>query len=162
MLRTRHTDAVPGFCSSPERRGYRSRRYAVCHSRERGPPTEVRKQAITKWYEQFTHRSSRCNRAPAAPCSSACSLAETHPGAPSRRFPRGCSDQCAELPSRRCGSRSRAGLKHCRCPRQRSSTAQAPSALRGIAAARATRRTFPPCRRRPAVGQASPSARFPA
>ncbi|RTP37418.1 hypothetical protein EKN45_21425, partial [Enterobacter hormaechei] len=38
------------------------------------------------------------------------------------------------------------------------STAQAPSALRGIVAARATRRTFPPCRRRPAVSQASPGA----
>ena len=46
MLRTRHTDAVPGFCSSPERRGYRSRRYAVCHSHERGPPTEVRRSTL--------------------------------------------------------------------------------------------------------------------
>lgn len=37
-------------------------------------------------------RSSRCNRAPAAPCSSACSLAETRLDAPSRRFHRVCSD----------------------------------------------------------------------
>ena len=51
------------------------------------------------------HRSSRCSRVPAAPCSSACSLAETRLGAPSRRFPRDCSGQCAEWPSRRCGSR---------------------------------------------------------
>ncbi len=68
------------------------------------------------------HRSSRCSRVPAAPCSSACSLAETRLGAPRRRFPRGCSGQRAELPSRRCGSRSRVGPKHFRCPRQRSST----------------------------------------
>ena len=33
------------------------------------------------------HRSSRCSRVPAAPCSSACSLAETRLGAPRRRFP---------------------------------------------------------------------------
>ena len=33
-----------------------------------------------------------------------------------------CSGQRAELPSRRCGSRSRVGPKHFRCPRQRSST----------------------------------------
>ena len=65
------------------------------------------------------HRSSRCSRVPAAPCSSACSLAETRLGAPRRRFPRGCSGQRAELPSRRCGSRSRVGPKHFRCPRQR-------------------------------------------
>ena len=71
---------------------------------------------------QIKHRSSRYNRAPAAPCSCACSLAETRLGAPSRRFPRGCSGQRAELPSRRCGSRSRVGPKHFRCPRQRSST----------------------------------------
>lgn len=71
---------------------------------------------------QIKHRSSRYNRAPAAPCSCACSLAETRLGAPSRRFPRGCSGQPAELPSRRCGSRSRVGPKHFRCPRQRSST----------------------------------------
>jgi hypothetical protein len=68
------------------------------------------------------HRSSRCSRVPAAACSSACSLAETRLGAPRRRFPRGCSGQRAELPSRRCGSRSRVGPKHFRCPRQRSST----------------------------------------
>ena len=37
-------------------------------------------------------RSSRCNRAPAAPCSSACSLAEARLDAPSRRFHRVCSD----------------------------------------------------------------------
>lgn len=41
-------------------------------------------------------------------------------------------------------------------PARLRSTAQAPSALRGIVAARATRRTFPPCRRRPAVSQTSP------
>ena len=57
-----------------------------------------------------------------APCLSACSMAETRLGAPRRRFPRGCSGQRAELPSRRCGSRSRVGPKHFRCPRQRSST----------------------------------------
>ena len=41
---------------------------------------------------------------------------------PDDDFPRGCSGQRAELPSRRCGSRSRVGPKHFRCPRQRSST----------------------------------------
>ena len=40
---------------------------------------------------------------------------------------RGCSGQRAELPSRRCGSRSRVGLKHFRCPRQRSSTGIRPA-----------------------------------
>ena len=41
---------------------------------------------------QIKHRSSRYNRAPAAPCLSACSLVETRLNAPSRRFHRVCSD----------------------------------------------------------------------
>ncbi len=43
-------------------------------------------------------------------------------GARQTTISRGCSGQRAELPSRRCGSRSRVGPKHFRCPRQRSST----------------------------------------
>ena len=64
------------------------------------------------------HVVAECPQPLACPCS----LAETRLGAPRRRFPRGCSGQRAELPSRRCGSRSRVGPKHFRCPRQRSST----------------------------------------
>ena len=66
------------------------------------------------------HRSSRCSRCPQPLARLHVPLRKLVWARPDDDFP--AAQANLRLPSRRCGSRSRVGLKHFRCPRQRSST----------------------------------------